>query len=80
LVILPQFDFTIAGEIPSHFSRQPLIFVGTAASAKGETGQRLARLQVDGLALIPFDQHEQPDFARAVCAPPSVLLDVVRRP
>ncbi len=80
LVILPQFDFTIAGEIPSQFSRQPLIFVGTAVSAKVEAGQRLARLQVDGIALIPFDQHKEPDFARTVCAPPSVLLDLVRRP
>ena len=43
-------------KFPHIFPRQPLIFVGTAASAKGETGQRLARLQVDGLALIPFDQ------------------------
>ena len=29
----------------------------------------MSRLQVDGLAMIPFDGQQRPDFANAVCAP-----------
>jgi len=79
LVILPQFDFTIAGEIPSSFAGQPLIFVGIVAARPG-SAEKLERVQVEGLAVIPLENGKRPDFARAVCAPPSVLLDLVRRP
>jgi Dolichyl-phosphate-mannose-protein mannosyltransferase len=78
LVILPQFDYIIAGEIPSSFCQKPIIFVGKTASAKATNGAQLARLRVDGLALIPLDEHRRPDYARAVCAPPSVQPDVAR--
>lgn len=79
LVILPQFDFTIAGEIPSDFSRQPLIFVGVAGTTRAETPQQPPRLQVDGVAIIPFGRNHRPDYARAVCLPPSALPDLVPR-
>jgi hypothetical protein len=75
LVIVPPFDFIIPGEIPPDFSTQPLIFVGVVPS-EDRTGKRMPRLQVNGLAIIPFDSHQRPDFTRAVCAPTLVLPQV----
>jgi hypothetical protein len=65
LVILPPFDFTMPGEIPSGFCAKPLIFVGVVSAI----AEQFSRVQVDGLAIIPFDDHKRPDFAHAICAP-----------
>ena len=70
LVILPKFDFLISGEIPSRFARQPLVFVGISTE-EDRTPQGPPRVQMEGLAIVPFDQHRQPDAARAISAPPS---------
>jgi hypothetical protein len=75
MVILPQFDFTIPGEIAPDFCDRPLIFVGVVSAETG-TAQELPRLQVDGLAIIPFDNRKRPDFGRAVCSPTLVLPQV----
>jgi 4-amino-4-deoxy-L-arabinose transferase-like glycosyltransferase len=64
--ILPLFDFTIPGEIPSGFSGKPLIFVGVVSA----TAEQFLRPQVDGLAIIPLGDNNRPDFTNAVCAPP----------
>jgi hypothetical protein len=76
LVIMPQFDFTIPGEVPSQFSEQPLIFIGLVADAQAEIAQQPARLQVDGIAIVPFNQNRAPDFARVLCSPTSVLNQI----
>ena len=75
LAIVPPFDFTIPGEIPPDFSTQPLIFVGVVPS-ENRTGKPTPRLHVNGLAIIPFDSHQRPDFARTVRAPALVLPQV----
>ncbi len=68
LIILPKFDFTIPAKIPSDFSNRPLIFVGVV-SAEDPGGKQTQRPQVDGLAVVPLDNQQRPDFTRAICAP-----------
>lgn len=68
LIVLSPFDFTMAGEVPSHLAGQPVVFVG-AVSATPVIGQESPRLQVDGLAIIPLNGEKRPDFAHAICAP-----------
>lgn len=69
LIILPQLDYTIAGKIPSEFAQQPLILVGVIQSPTTADGQLTRRPQVDGLAIIPLDQHKRPDYRRELRVP-----------
>jgi 4-amino-4-deoxy-L-arabinose transferase-like glycosyltransferase len=69
LIIVSKFDFIIPGEIPANFTNRPLIFVGVVSALEDKDGKRMSRVQVDGLAIIPFDGQQRPDFANAVCAP-----------
>ena len=71
LIILSEFDFNIAGELPEGFAQKPLILVGRPLT--GAFANKLyARLQVDGLAVIPMDRLNRPDYKRAVCAPNTI--------
>ena len=65
----------------------PHIFPDSRSFLSGRPQARKVRLDSGwrackwtGWHSFPSIKHKQPDFARAVCAPPSVLLDVVRRP
>jgi hypothetical protein len=73
LVIFPQLDFMMPGEIPAELAQQPLVFVGFVA-AQAPSAQQLPRPQVEGIAVIPLDQCHRPIFNRVVCAPPAIAL------
>jgi len=70
LARLPRFDFVIPGEVPSNFAGRPLLFVGIVVPQEVMGGEQTNRPWVRGLAIIPLDNKNRPDFARAVCAPP----------
>jgi hypothetical protein len=65
-----RFDFMIPGEVPSDFAGRPLLFIGIVVPQEVMGGQQTNRPWVRGLAIIPLDNNNRPDFARAVCAPP----------
>jgi hypothetical protein len=65
-----QFDFVIPGEVPSDFAGRPLLFVGIVVPQEVMTADQTNRPWVEGLAVIPLDNKNRPDFARAFCAPP----------
>ena len=73
LVIFPQLDFMMPGEIPAELAQQPLVFVGFVA-AQAPSAQQLPRPQVEGIAVIPLDRCHRPIFNRVVCAPPAIAL------
>jgi hypothetical protein len=70
LARLSRFDFVIPGEVPSDFAGRPLLFVGIVVSQEAMGGEQTNRPWVRGLAIIPLDNNNRPDYARAVCAPP----------
>jgi len=69
LLVLRRLDFIIPGEIPSEFANRALIFVGVVVPLERGARQETPRPQVRGLAVIPLDKHDRPDFDHAVCAP-----------
>ncbi len=71
LARLSRFDFVIPREVPSDFAGRPLLFVGIVVphDVVG-AAEQTNRPWVRGLAIIPLDNKNRPDFARAVCAPP----------
>ena len=70
LARLSRFDFVIPGEVPSDFACRPLLFVGIVLSAEGMAAEETNRPWVRGVAIIPLDSKNRPDFAGALCAPP----------
>jgi len=72
-VRLSRFDFVIPKEVPSDFAGRPLLFVGVVVPADVVGGvEQPDRPWVRGLAIIPLDKKNRLDFARAVCAPPTL--------
>ena len=71
LARLPRFDFVIRGEVPADFAGRPLLFVGVVASQDDVGGEQTNRPWVRGLAIIPLDNDNRPDYASAVCAAPT---------
>jgi 4-amino-4-deoxy-L-arabinose transferase-like glycosyltransferase len=71
LIRIPQFDFVIPGEVPSDFAGRPLLFVGSIVPPEVMTVEKSKRMWVRGLAIIPLDNKNRPDFARALCSPPT---------
>jgi 4-amino-4-deoxy-L-arabinose transferase-like glycosyltransferase len=70
LARLSRFDFVIPGEVPSDFAGRPLLFVGIVVPLEVMDGEQTNRPWVRGLAIIPMDNSNHPNYARAVCAPP----------
>ena len=72
LARLSRFDFVIPREVPAGFAGRPLLFVGLVASPEDVGGEQTNRPWVRGLAIIPLDDNNRPNYARAVCAAPTL--------
>ena len=65
-----RFDFVIPREVPADFAGRPLLFIGIIVPHDAmDADEQPNRQWVQGLAIIPLDNKNRPDFARAVCAP-----------
>jgi hypothetical protein len=65
-----RFDFVIPREAPSDFASRPLVFVGIIVPPQVMTAKQTNRPWAEGMATIPSDNKNRPDFAHALCAPP----------
>ena len=71
LARLSRFDFVIPGEVPAGFANRPLLFIGLVVPQEVMTTEPTDRSWVRGLAIIPLDINNRPDFTHAVCARPA---------
>jgi hypothetical protein len=69
-----RFDFVIPGEVPSDFAGRTLLLVGVVVPEGAMSTEQTNRLWVQGLAIIPLDKNNRPDFAHALSAPPTGQL------